>query len=70
MISRTPCSAHVAGSDVCKNGFPQSAACVVVDATPACCNEALCGRLYDHCGGKPPVWLVSQGEAASKQGGA
>lgn len=39
----------------CKNGFPVTGACQGAAGTPVCCNEALCGRLYEAFGGKPPT---------------
>lgn len=39
----------------CADGFPQTGACWSGNSFPVCCNEELCGRLYENFGGKPPV---------------
>lgn len=37
----------------CSNGFPITGPCLGADGVPVCCDEDLCGRLYEHNGGKP-----------------
>lgn len=59
MGEQIPCSAST-DDDVyspCRNGFPQTGPCWGIAGTPICCNEEVCGRLYDKWGGRPPQQL-------------
>lgn len=45
----------------CLDGHIQTGVCAGIDTetvVPTCCNENLCGRLYDKSGGKPPAHKV------------
>lgn len=46
----------------CKDGFPQTGACWGLSGTPVCCNEELCGRLYEQFGGSPPAHVLTKKE--------
>jgi len=48
------CSGHDPDKKLCKHGFLQSGACHgMALGTPMCCQEELCGRMFDKNGGKP-----------------
>lgn len=47
----------------CRDGFPQTAACWGLPGTPACCNEALCARLFAGFSGKPPEHMLTPNKA-------
>lgn len=56
MKDKKKCSSYIPENGVygsCKDGHFQTAVCAGIDGLPTCCNEELCGRLYDHNGGKP-----------------
>lgn len=62
------CSSHIEGHAICRDGFPQSPGCVAPPTprdgkppaytVPLCCDEELCGRVFDKTGGKPDDALV------------
>jgi len=61
----TKCSSYQRGEYHCKDGHVQTAACAGVtleSIVPTCCNEILCGRLYEHNGGKPSEKFVDNKE--------
>ena len=43
----------------CRHGFPMTGACFGTGGTPICCNERVCGRIYEQSGGKPPEHMIA-----------
>ncbi len=50
----------------CHDGFPQTGACYGSGGVPICLNETVCARLYDECGGKPPLKMINMGKSAAR----
>lgn len=64
-MKRDKCSSYLPDSGTygpCRDGHPQTAVCTGISAdtvTPACCNEELCGLMYEPFGGKPPEHMLT-----------
>jgi hypothetical protein len=64
------CQSYMPDRDFCRDGFPQRSPCWGAPGTPVCCNEALCARLYDNNGGKPPERLYGYPQPNGTRGDA